>query len=404
MSSSNATPRRRREPGDRNRNIYRRYDGRFEIGYRDSSGRQRWTHAYDTITAARAARDDLLGRKARGDRVQPNPRLRFGEAADRWLAGQAVDLRPATQAIYRNAIDNHLRPRWGRQRLDAIAVDDAANLVRELRASGLADNSIVGIIQVANRVFKYAQRRLDWRGVNPISLMERSERPKTTGAKRRIYQGNELTQTLAAARGQWRALFTLAAVTGARLSELLGLTWADLDIENPAEASIAFTHQIDRRGQRAPLKTDDSEGIVVIPRAAATMLRRHRARSAYGGPHDFVFATRTGRPLSQRNVCRALKAAQKRARTRDSGPTFPDLHEDAPVPRGAVPSFHSFRHTAASYALAAGDTAEEVSWMLRHKTPAVTRAIYLQEVKSRERRGRLRTRSESRYRETLGRI
>jgi integrase len=404
MSTSHATPRRRREPGDRNRNIYRRYDGRFEVGYRDSTGRQRWTRAYDTITAARAARDDLLGRKARGDRVQPNPRLRFGEAADRWLSGQVVDLRPATQAIYRNAIDNHLRRRWGRHRLDAITVDDGANLVRDLRASGLADNSIVGIIQVANRVFKYAQRRLDWRGVNPISLMERSERPKASGAKRRIYQGDELAQTLAAARGQWRVLFTLATVTGARLSELLGLTWTDLDIENPAEACIAFTHQIDRRGQRAPLKTSDSEGVVVIPSAVATMLRRHRARSAYSRPHDFVFTTRTGRPLSQRNVCRALKAAQKQARTRDGSPTFPDLHNDGAVPHGAVPSFHSFRHTAASYALAAGDTAEEVSWMLRHKTPAVTRAIYLHEVRSAERLARARAKVERRHQSALTHI
>lgn len=402
MSSSHATPRRRREPGDRNRNIYRRYDGRFEVGYRDSTGRQRWTRAYDTITAARAARDDLLGRKARGDRVQPNPRLRFGEAADRWLSGQVVDLRPTTQAIYRNAIDNHLRRRWGRHRLDAITVDDAANLVRDLRASGLADNSIVGIIQVANRVFKYAQRRLDWRGVNPISLMERSERPKASGAKRRIYQGDELVQTLAAARGQWRLLFTLAVVTGARLSELLGLTWGDLDIENPADASIAFTHQIDRRGQRVPLKTADSEGVVVISQAIAATLQRHQMRGAYGDATDFVFASGTGRPLSQRNVCRALKAAQKRARTRDGGPTFPELHEDARVPRGSVPSFHSFRHTAASYALAAGDTAEEVSWMLRHRTPAVTRAIYLHEVKTADRRQRARAKVERRQHLLLG--
>ena len=55
MSSSHATPRRRREPGDRNRNIYRRYDGRFEIGYRDSTGRQRWTRAYDARREATAS-------------------------------------------------------------------------------------------------------------------------------------------------------------------------------------------------------------------------------------------------------------------------------------------------------------------------------------------------------------
>lgn len=49
------------------------------------------------ITAARATRDDVLGRKGRGELVQPNPRLRFGEAADAWLAGQVAELRPATR-------------------------------------------------------------------------------------------------------------------------------------------------------------------------------------------------------------------------------------------------------------------------------------------------------------------
>jgi hypothetical protein len=33
----------------------------------------------------------------RGELVQPNPRLRFGEAADAWLAGQVAELRPATR-------------------------------------------------------------------------------------------------------------------------------------------------------------------------------------------------------------------------------------------------------------------------------------------------------------------
>ena len=69
--------------------------------------------------------------------MQSNPRLRFGDAADRWLSEQVAALRPATRAIYRNAVVNHLRPRWGTRRMDAIAVDDVAKLVRELRAQGL---------------------------------------------------------------------------------------------------------------------------------------------------------------------------------------------------------------------------------------------------------------------------
>ena len=116
---------RRRERVERN--IYRRVAATgqvaFEVGYRDSAGKQRWQTVEGGITVARAARDDVLGRKGRGEQVRPNPGLRFGEAADAWLAGQVAELRPATQAIYRSAVETHLRSRWGRRRLDAIDVN-----------------------------------------------------------------------------------------------------------------------------------------------------------------------------------------------------------------------------------------------------------------------------------------
>jgi hypothetical protein len=35
--------------------------------------------------AARWLRDDLAARRARGESAAPNVKLRFGEAADRWL-------------------------------------------------------------------------------------------------------------------------------------------------------------------------------------------------------------------------------------------------------------------------------------------------------------------------------
>jgi integrase len=68
-----------------------------------------------------------------------------------------------------------------------------------------------------------------------------------------------------------------------------------------------------------------------------------------------------------------------------------------PVPRGSVPNFHSFRHTAASEAIAAGDGAEEVSWQLGHRNSNVTRAVYVQEIKSAERSAKRRAKLESRY-------
>jgi len=142
---------------------------------------------------------------------------------------------------------------------------------------------------------------------------------------------------------------------------------------------------------------------VEIPRRLATMLVAHKLRSSDTSPTAFVFATRSGAAIQQRNVGAVLRSAQERATDDRGRPTFPILHErDArgrrlAVPRGVVPSFHGFRHTAASEAIAAGESAEEVSWQLGHKSSLVTRAVYVQEVKSAERTAHRRARMETRY-------
>ena len=172
-----------------NPGVYWRADGTFEVGYRDADGRQRWRGPFDTITAARAARGAARARARGGERESANPRLKFREAANRWLAEQVAELRPSTQAIYGNAIRNHLAPRWADRRMDAIDVTDAARLVRELRAEGLSEWTIAGILNAAGQVFKFARRHCRWRGENPIGLLEGRERPRVSATpERRIYQ------------------------------------------------------------------------------------------------------------------------------------------------------------------------------------------------------------------------
>lgn len=239
------------------RNIYRRASGVYEVGFRDAAGKQRWRTVHGGITAARAVRDELLARRGRGERVETRTRLRFADAAAGWLEGPVRDLRPRTDECYRNAVTTHLVPRFGVLRLDAISPDDLAALVRELRDAGLSESTIVIVLGVVNRVYRFAARRLNWQGTNPVSLMLSSERPKRSQSKRRrIFEGAELEQTIAAAVEPYHTLFTLAALTGARVSELLGLTWADVRIGDLDDAEIEFAWQVDRRGQRQPTKTD----------------------------------------------------------------------------------------------------------------------------------------------------
>lgn len=400
MSKPNATA--RRTPVERN--IYLASSGKLEVGLKDGAGKQRWRTVEGGITAARALRDELLAARGRGERVAPNPRLRFGEASERWLTGYVVDLREATRELYRNAVERHLRPRYATRRLDAITPDDLARLVRELRAAGLSESSAQNVLGVVNRIYRYAARRLGWAGTNPVSLMLPAERPKPSQtARRRVFEGQELEQVISAARGIWRSLFILAAVTGARLSELCGLTWECVYLDDLDDAEIEFLWQVDRRGGRRPSKKDSSVRTIPIPRELAMILAKHKLACPNNGPDAYVFATSTGRALSQRNVGRALRATQRRAVDDDGRPTFPILHErdeydkPVPIPRGALPSMHGFRHTVASRAFLAGESMDEVAFMLGHANANVTRAVYLRELNDARRRAMRRSKMIGEY-------
>lgn len=390
------------------RNIYRRASGVYEVGFKDGSGKQRWRTVDGGITAARAVRDELLSRRARGEQVTNNSRLRFGHAADEWLTGPVVDLRPATRSCYRNAVERHLRDRFGARRLDTIGPDDLAELVRVLRTERLAESTIVIVVGVTNRIYRYAARRLDWVGVNPVSLRLSSERPKPSkGKRRRVFERGELEQTIAAADEPYRTLFTVAALTGARLSELLALTWANVCIDNLDDAEIEFAQQVDRQGNLAPTKTDGSARTIPVPPQLARILIDHRQHSSFVADDGFVFATRSGRPFGQRNIGRALRAAQVKAVDREGQPTFPVLHERDQhgnpilVPHGAVPSMHSFRHTMASRALLAGESVDEIAFLLGHRDANVTRAVYVRELADARRRTMRRSRIAAEYTDVL---
>jgi integrase len=248
-------------------------------------------------------------------------------------------------------------------------------------------------------------------------MLERGERPSPSDAPdRRVYTRDELDQTLAATTEPWQTLFRLADIVGGRESELLALWWENLALDHLDAATIRFTHQVDRGGARVPLKTEETKATLPLPRAAALMLLEHKARSIHTGGRSFVFATRTGKAISQRDVLRALYRAQRRARDAEGRPTFPELFEHdrrgqlvvdeagAFVPRRVkrreldLPDFHALRHGAAM----ACEDAEEARDLLRHKNSNVTRAIYTAHFDDR-RREALRARMESRMENGSGR-
>jgi hypothetical protein len=60
-----------------------------------------------------------------------------------------------------------------------------------------------------------------------------------------------------------------------------------------------FAWQVDRKGNRRPTKTYGSARTVPIPRELTLILARHNLASRDIRPEAFVFANRSGRPVSQ---------------------------------------------------------------------------------------------------------
>jgi integrase len=366
---SQVTPQPRRQRVERS--IYRRTDRDgntvFEIGFRDAQGKQRWRTVEGGITAARAARAQAHAARSRGERVTAHPRLRYDAAAKAWWDARATKLRSATQSAY-GAAKKHLDAEFGGRRMTDISPADVAAFVSKQQAAGLKGWTIKGQLTVLRSIFTYSARHLGLVGVNPVSLLDRVERPNSDDERsKRILTANELQRLLAAVEPEFRLIFDFAAQTGARLGEALGVVWDEIDLE---AAAVTFTHQLDRNGTRMPLKTKRSRRCIEITPALVAALRAHKVASPRSGRYDLVFVNRQGRGHDHRNIggrvlSRAVARAGLGAVTRDGQVVEP------------APTFHSFRYSHGSALIAASWDIEEVSARLGHADTGTTQRAYV---------------------------
>lgn len=127
----------------------------------------------------------------------------------------------------------HIRPKWGKLRLDEIRTQDVAKWLAELRQKGLAPATVEKIRVTFNRSFELA---LKWQTpgvtVNPVRAVTRM---KYNNKRTRYLTSDEAARLLKAAEAsqnrQLKAIIGLLLLTGARKNELLQAKWRDVDVE-----------------------------------------------------------------------------------------------------------------------------------------------------------------------------
>jgi integrase len=162
-------------------------------------------------------------------------------------------------------------------------------------------------------------------------------------------------------------VFALAASTGLRLGELLGLSWSDIDF---TAGTLSVRHSLVRTrdgswGLSAP-KTTKSRRTIPLPSMARDALTRRKAaqeadRTAAGKAwqdrDDLVFTDTVGHHIHPGSVSHAFQ------RTREA--------------LGLPPArFHDLRHSAATLMLAEGVPLAVISEWLGHSGIAITAQHY----------------------------
>jgi integrase len=359
-----STPRRTKVKGKPSI-YYREIEGRrrYEVTFLDETGTRRWRTVDGNLEAAEAALVEVRSKLNRGERVAPS-RLTFDEAADLWFAGKNVAER--TRERYESNLRLYLRPRFGRRRVSAITVDDVAALIADMQADGKAGWTQRNVLTTLSGFYTWASSpRRGHAPANPVSQLERDERPKVRKRMGRVLQPAEIRALLASTTSdRYRALLATAIFTGLRLQELLALRWQDVDF---AASEIRVRNQLSRKDRRlVELKTDAAARDVTLRAELARLLKEHRMRSLYKRPQDFVFATEAGRPLGWRNVeRRAIDAAYAAA----------VKAKRLPVDR-PKPVMHDCRHTFGSMLVAEGRDVYSVKRMMGHANVSTTIDVY----------------------------
>jgi integrase len=289
---------------------------------------------------------------------------------DFWLpAQQSRDLRPATLAQYRLAVNHWIVPNIGGTRIAALTPAGVNELVTTLRTKksakgreGLSPRSA----QIAVTVLKSAYAWANNNGLmsrNPIAGVQR---PRVQRSEMKTWQPAQARAFLASTADDRIAIaWALLLTRGLRRGEVCGLRWAKVDLNQGVMQVESTRVVVEGEALDSTPKTDAGRRPIPLDSALIALLRSHRARQAEeklaaGEAYEdggYLLADELGRPYHPDTISKWFDDAVKKA-----GLLRIRLHDT--------------RHTAASLLLSSGVPTKVVSELLGHSSPTVTLTVY----------------------------
>ncbi len=260
-----------------------------------------------------------------------------------------------TRDVYGHYLDGYILPRWGDERIGDIKAFRVESWLASLAKSNATRAKIKGVFGV---LYQHAMR-YGWAERNPIREVRQSMRRLKEPD---ILTKEELEAIISQLSEPSRTLVILAAVTGLRRGELIGLKWGDVQFETRMITVIrSLVGQVVGRP-----KTVASRRPVPLTPALARVLMAWKEQTPYSAPDDWVFAS----PYDL-----------------GARPYWPDALLKRHIRPAALAAsimkqigWHTFRRSTATLLVSTGANIRVTQELMRHASPVMTLGTYSQAI------------------------
>lgn len=279
--------------------------------------------------------DKLKGEIAEGKWFEDleGERITFQELMNKYMTDYSSISKSRASHERDKGLIKHLAPVFGEMILTEITARQIADYKVMRRQEGAAPRTVNYELSLMGHAFNMALCDWEWVRENPVRKV-RKEKVRNT-IERWLTLDEE--EKLVAASPKWlQEIIVFAIQTGFRESEILGLTWKQVDLNR---RTITIFEQ----------KNGGIDTLPVSQRALGILLHKREERH---GQNQWVFPSQCGTKLCQHNLIRAFHEAIKRAR-------IDKLR------------FHDLRHTFATRLVQNGVDLYSVQKLGRWKTTAM---------------------------------
>ncbi|MBA2426414.1 MAG: tyrosine-type recombinase/integrase [Actinobacteria bacterium] len=296
---------------------------------------------------------------------------------DQWLEYQrARSIRPLTLETYAGYIRREIVPAIGGLEVAKLRPGHVRAVLTRMQRRGLSATTIAQ----ARGVLSSALRQAVDDGLTTLNPVAAVKRPRIRRVEPHWPTPMQLAALLKVSRDTlWEVPILLATVTGARRSEILGISWEDVDLKTGTIAIRRGAQRLPGREGRGrvvftPFKTRSARRLVQLPFFAFERVRRHRRDQ---------LECRGARGTSWRDPLDELGEPVILVCERGDGfflhpDSFTHAFKRLAALAGLHPStrLHDVRHAVATELGRRGVHSVIVSTALGHASPAFTAAVY----------------------------